>query len=163
MNTSFLLNINLQRLATIIIVIISILLGVFIAHLYYTSKNTDSFKPLETSIEKEPNSSEFVLKYTELVNANPKLLNYINFPTCSPYSGFVHYFEASRDNSSISILTVNNEVRGIKYIWPSRQGWSILADQVEGNPANSNGIDYYTQTIYFGKEITAEECQGATP
>ena len=84
---------------------------------------------------------------------------------CSPGRGYSFSAEAPNHPSTypkLNLRVFNGEVIGFTFEVPAKEGWKPWYDQPEGKPTSHDGsIEHYTQTIYFKKGPTAEECKGS--
>lgn len=82
---------------------------------------------------------------------------------CSPGRGYSFSAEASNYPSTypkLNLRVYNGEVIGVVFEVPAKEGWKPWYDQPEGKPTAHDGShDHYTQTIYFKKGPTAEDCK----
>lgn len=84
---------------------------------------------------------------------------------CSPGRGYSFSAEAPNHPSTypkLNLRVFNGEVIGITFELEAKEGWKPWYDQAEGNPTVHDGsIKHYTQTIYFKKGPTVEECKAS--
>ena len=82
---------------------------------------------------------------------------------CSPGRGYSFSAEAPNNPSTypkVNLRVFNGEVIGFTFEVPAKEGWKPWYDQPDGKPTSHDGsIDHYTQTVYFKKGPTAEECK----
>ena len=82
---------------------------------------------------------------------------------CSPGRGYSFSAEAPNHPSTypkLNLRVFNGEVIGVVFEVPAKEGWKPWYDQAEGKPTAHDGShEHYTQTIYFKKGPTAEECK----
>ena len=106
--------------------------------------------------------SESSLNYQYLAGKNDKLSKYVKSGYCVRGSGFVYFStEANSSQSKLHILTLNNEIVGLRLIWPASKGWAPYSDMPQNITVNVSSVPSYTQTIYFKKPPTAEDCASA--
>src|SRR5262245_10413273 len=84
---------------------------------------------------------------------------------CSAGRGYSFSAEAPNYPSTypkLNLRVFNGEVIGFTFEVPAKEGWKPWYDQPEGKPTEHDGsIPHYTQTIYFKKGPTAEECKSS--
>ena len=84
---------------------------------------------------------------------------------CSPGRGYSFSAEAPNHPSTypkLNLRVFNGEVIGVVFEVPAKEGWKPWYDQAEGKPTAHDGThEHYTQTIYFKKGPTAEQCNQA--
>ena len=82
---------------------------------------------------------------------------------CSPGRGYSFSAEAPNYASTypkLNLRVFNGEVIGFTFELDAKEGWKPWCDQAEGKPTVHDGsFKHYTQTIYFKKGPTAEECK----
>lgn len=82
---------------------------------------------------------------------------------CSPGRGYSFSAEAPNYPSTypkLNLRVFNGEVIGVVFEVPAQEGWKPWYDQAEGKPTAHDGShEHYTQTIYFKKGPTGEECK----
>ena len=85
--------------------------------------------------------------------------------TCSPGRGYSFSAEAPNYPSTypkVNLRVFNGEVIGFTFELDAKEGWKPWYDQPEGKPTEHDGsIKHYTQTIYFKKGPTAEQCKAS--
>jgi hypothetical protein len=85
--------------------------------------------------------------------------------TCSPGRGYSFTAEAPHHPSTypkVNLRVFNGEVIEFTFEVPAKEGWKPWYDQTEGKPtSHDRSIPHYTQTIYFKKGPTAEECKAS--
>lgn len=83
--------------------------------------------------------------------------------SCSPGRGYSFGAEAPNHPSTypkLNLRVFNGEVIGFTFELDANGGWKPWYDRAEGKPTVHDGsIKHYTQTIYFKKGPTAEECK----
>ena len=84
---------------------------------------------------------------------------------CSPGRGYSFSAEAPNHPSTypkVNLRVFNGEVIGIVFEVTAKEGWKPWYDQPDGKPTAHDGSgDHYTQTIYFKKGRSAEECKAS--
>lgn len=82
---------------------------------------------------------------------------------CTPGRGYSFSADAPNYPSTypkLNLRVFNGEVIGVVFEVPAKEGWKPWYDQPEGKPTAHDGShEHYTQTIYFKKGPTAEECK----
>lgn len=82
---------------------------------------------------------------------------------CSPGRGYSFSAAAPNHPSTypkLNLRVFNGEVIGFIFELDVKEGWKPWYDQPEGKPTVHDGsIKHYTQTIYFKKGPTADECK----
>jgi hypothetical protein len=82
---------------------------------------------------------------------------------CSPGRGYSFSAEAPNYPSTypkLNLRVFNGEVIGFQFEVPAKEGWKPWYDQPEGKATSHDGsIDHYTQTVYFKKGPTVDECK----
>lgn len=82
---------------------------------------------------------------------------------CAPGRGYSFSAEASNYSSTypkLNLRVFNGEVIGVVFEVPAKEGWKPWYDQPEGKPTAHDGShEHYTQTTYFKKGPTSEECK----
>ena len=82
---------------------------------------------------------------------------------CSPGRGYSFSAETGNHPSTypkLNLRVFNGEVIGVVFEVPAKEEWKPWYDQPEGKPTAHDGThEHYTQTIYFKKGPTAEECK----
>lgn len=84
---------------------------------------------------------------------------------CTAGRGYSFSAEAPNHPSTypkMNLRVFNGEVIGFIFELEAKEGWKPWYDQPEGKPTVHDGsIQHYTQTIYFKKGPTAEECKAS--
>jgi len=143
----------------VLVAIVSLIVGGVFAFLFVSNGSNIKIKELRADIEKLQSSSEKI-KYEDILNRNPALGNYTKADNCREDLGFVYSPPESAyiGKPRIGVLTFNDEIIGVEFVWPASEGWFSYADQTKDNPELINDMPSYTQKIYFKKPPTLQDC-----